>query len=176
MAWQLPYTDPASIFRIYRKEECDSEGYPLIWDIISAWVKQYTGWRCADCGRAYRQSSYLTVHHLNERKDDCRWENLLPLCWVCHQQDHSHRGHLLKCPVCKEYSLGWAAYRQHIRGMHPHFHIRWSSGCVSWEVYPTQRRAKKAARDFPKPGETFTIEEHDEGCEICSRHLRGAIG
>jgi hypothetical protein len=131
MSWQLtrlPYLDPAYIFRIYRPEECDSDGYPLIWDKISSSVKRYTGWRCSDCGRAYRLTSKLTVHHLNEQKADCHRSNLLPLCWVCHQQDHNHRGRLLKCPVCKEYSLGWEAYRQHIRGMHPHFHIAGRAG------------------------------------------------
>jgi hypothetical protein len=175
----IPYNDPAYIFRIYPQEHCDSDGYPFIWPVISSWVKRYARWMCNECGPAYRQSSYLTVHHLSERKADCRWENLVPLCWVCHGQDHvGLRGRgcvlrkVLECPACKHVSIGYAAYRQHLRGMHPHFHILWSSGRIGWELYPTQRRARNAARAYAKPGETFTIEKRHEACEICARHYQ----
>lgn len=63
-----------------------SGAYPADWPEIARRVKAAAGWACVRCGRAHDPASRhtLTVHHLNGRKDDCRWHNCLALCQRCH--------------------------------------------------------------------------------------------
>jgi hypothetical protein len=116
-----PYDDAASLFRVYSPEECDSEGYPFVWPKIATLAKRLADWQCFDCALAYRdEGARLTVHHENERKADCRKENLMVLCWPCHLQEGWHWGkrHRVPCPDCKHISIGWAASIRHRRGKH----------------------------------------------------------
>ena len=60
--------------------------YPADWADIAHRIKTSAGWRCIRCGHRHdRESGHvLTVHHLNGRKDDCEWFNLVALCQRCH--------------------------------------------------------------------------------------------
>ncbi len=124
----LPYDDPHALFRVYQDWECDEEGYPFIWPEISDYRRCRANYRCRDCGTAYlsekigRKRVALTVHHFNAVKSDCQWCNLVVLCWLCHQVDHSPTYPELRhyyCRRCKQGGfLGWAHYRRHLRGFH----------------------------------------------------------
>ena|SRR5580698_1936082 len=117
----IPYDSPANLFRVYRLEECDDDGYPFVWDTISLQRRHETGDHCSECGTAYRtDGDSLTVHHANANKADCRRENLVPKCWLHHKQYHvpAHGRNGLRCPHCKELFLGWPYLRRHIDGRH----------------------------------------------------------
>lgn len=60
--------------------------YPSDWLTISTATKDAAGWRCVRCTAPHDREGWriLTVHHLNGRKDDCAWHNLLALCQRCH--------------------------------------------------------------------------------------------
>lgn len=86
--------------------------YPPGWPAISLAAKEAAGWRCAckgQCGRGthdgrcpnvHGQPAYgtgsrvvLTTAHLNHTPEDCRPENLVPMCQGCHlhYDRHHHR-------------------------------------------------------------------------------------
>lgn len=56
--------------------------------------------------------------------------------------------------------------------MKPHFHIKWSSEKIDWEVYSSRADAEEGAKDFARPGETHTIEEFGEACPTCRNMMR----
>lgn len=60
--------------------------YPADWHLIAARVKRDAGGRCVRCGHEHDPANAytLTVHHLDMRKDNCRWWNLVALCQRCH--------------------------------------------------------------------------------------------
>lgn len=82
--------------------------YPANWPDIARAVKDAAGWRCLCCGHPHEtptrrvrcddgcnvkrhggqlndgRQRVLTVHHANGNKADCRPQNLLALCQVCH--------------------------------------------------------------------------------------------
>lgn len=66
--------------------------YPDDWDAIATEVKEQAGWKCQACGKqCYRpgesnedRRNTLTVAHVNHVESDCRPENLLAACSVCH--------------------------------------------------------------------------------------------
>lgn len=70
----------------------DRTKYPPNWDQIAAGVKSAVNWRCQDCQIACREPGEpfqthrltLTVAHINHVESDCREENLIALCSVCH--------------------------------------------------------------------------------------------
>jgi intracellular multiplication protein IcmJ len=51
-------------------------------------VKQRDNYECQECGIKARQlrqmHSYLTIHHINFNHNDCKMENLITLCPLCH--------------------------------------------------------------------------------------------
>lgn len=50
----------------------------------------------------------------------------------------------------------------------PHYHIRWSRKKeLDWERFDTRLDAQISAAQLVRPDETYTIEEHDEGCARC---------
>jgi hypothetical protein len=54
----------------------------------------------------------------------------------------------------------------------PHYHIRWSvKASLDWTYFPlpTHAEAEENARQLVPPGETYTIEEHDESCLQCMK-------
>lgn len=51
--------------------------------------------------------------------------------------------------------------------MKPHFHIRWSSEKIDWEVYSSRDEAEAGAKEFARLGESYTIEEFDKTCPTC---------
>ena len=132
----VPYDSPASLFRVYRDSECDKDGYPFIWDVISELRRAERNRECEDCGLDYLTERIrrkgklvrvaLTVHHRNMRKEDCRRENLEVLCWSCHKTIHSdHRSfRSYFCRHCKGYFLGLAHLMRHIRGRHAKARLR----------------------------------------------------
>lgn len=108
-------------FRAEVAEECDKDGYPYVWPKVSEWVREYRGYRCDDCGVAYKsEGAALTVHHSNYNKADCRRDSLDVLCWPCHSLFHLPTSGMksLRCPRCKGWYLGWAHLRRHARGVH----------------------------------------------------------
>ena len=60
--------------------------YPIDWEMIAWNVKAEAGWHCEHCGHVNDKTTHhvLTVHHLNGRKSDCEYENLVALCQRCH--------------------------------------------------------------------------------------------
>jgi hypothetical protein len=50
-----------------------------------------------------------------------------------------------------------------------HYHIHWSSkDTLDWESFRSLAEAERTARQFVRPGETYTIEERDdEACPRC---------
>ena len=60
--------------------------YPPDWHEIARRIKEEAGWKCVRCGHENDRPSghVLTVHHLNGRKDDVEWFNLVALCQKCH--------------------------------------------------------------------------------------------
>lgn len=72
----------------------DWSKYPSDWKQIAFAVKQSTGWKCQVCGKqCYRPGdkventqNVLTVAHVNHVESDCRPENLVAACSVCHLQ------------------------------------------------------------------------------------------
>jgi hypothetical protein len=90
------------------------ERYPADWDAISLAAKEAAGWRCACAGVCGRPGAHLdedgrcrnvhggkafgtgsrvvlTTAHLNHLPEDCRPENLVPMCQGCHL--HYDRDH-----------------------------------------------------------------------------------
>jgi len=49
-----------------------------------------------------------------------------------------------------------------------HYHIRWSTSKLDWEVFKTRYEAETAARQLVLPEETYTIEHFDGDCPNCS--------
>lgn len=70
----------------------DRTKYPTNWDEIALSVKEATGWKCQPCGKqCYTPGQpvndtrlVLTVAHINHVESDCRPENLIAACSVCH--------------------------------------------------------------------------------------------
>ena len=70
------------------------EKYPRNWGEIAFTIKSDAGWKCEACGkkcynpgeRVKDSSKVLTVAHINHVESDCRPENLLAACAVCHLQ------------------------------------------------------------------------------------------
>ena len=70
----------------------DWSKYPEDWNAIARDVKEAAGWKCQPCGKqCYRPGEavvdtrfVLTVAHINHVESDCRPENLVAACSVCH--------------------------------------------------------------------------------------------
>ncbi len=74
--------------------------YPALWHsgVIQRACYERAGWRCEVCNEPFMPGTtkaiearnrdgkprILTVHHISGDKQDCRWENLLVCCQVCH--------------------------------------------------------------------------------------------
>lgn len=77
----------------------DWSKYPDDWKQIADGVKQAANWVCEVCGkRCYKPGekvedtrSVLTVAHVNHVESDCRLENLVAACSVCHLRYDSER-------------------------------------------------------------------------------------
>jgi predicted methyltransferase len=49
-----------------------------------------------------------------------------------------------------------------------HYHIRWAQiPLLDFESFNTHVEAEAAAQVLARPGETYAIEEHREGCQRC---------
>jgi hypothetical protein len=88
----------------------DRVRYPTDWKRIAMEVKDKAGWVCQCCGECGERHPargcgarhgervpgssrrvMLTVAHLNHTPEDCRAENLLAMCAVCHlRYDKGH--------------------------------------------------------------------------------------
>lgn len=51
--------------------------------------------------------------------------------------------------------------------MPTHFHIRWGSGALDWELFATQRDAESVATQLARVNESFSIQEFGEDCPRC---------
>jgi len=49
-----------------------------------------TGYKCARCGQHNRKA--LNIDHINGDREDSRYENLIALCYSCHQQKTNEEG------------------------------------------------------------------------------------
>lgn len=68
------------IFKIYPGSD-----YPDCWEAIANTVKALANWECEHCSHVHAPElgRTLTTHHLNGKKNDCRYENLVALCQAC---------------------------------------------------------------------------------------------
>lgn len=77
----------------------DWSKYPDDWKSIAGGIKEATDWKCQPCGKqCYRPGEkvedtrkVLTVAHINHTEMDCRPENLVAACSVCHLQYDAER-------------------------------------------------------------------------------------
>jgi 5-methylcytosine-specific restriction endonuclease McrA len=64
--------------------------YPENWREISTEVKERAQWTCIRCTcpdeGTMKNGRGLTVHHLDLKKANCKWWNLVALCQRCHLQ------------------------------------------------------------------------------------------
>ncbi len=73
--------------------------YPADWKAIALAVKEASGWKCEPCGkqchrpgeRVMKTQDVLTVAHVNHDESDCRPENLVAACAVCHLRYDNER-------------------------------------------------------------------------------------
>ena len=55
----------------------------------------------------------------------------------------------------------------------PHYHIRWSGKTtLDWERFSERAEAEASARQLMRPGEAYTIEEHDGTCPRCQETMK----
>lgn len=77
----------------------DKDKYPPDWNAIALAVKEAAGWKCQPCGKQCYQPGQkvldtrdvLTVAHVNHVESDCRPENLVAACSVCHLRYDNER-------------------------------------------------------------------------------------
>jgi hypothetical protein len=77
----------------------DPTKYPDDWKWIAFCVKDAAGWKCQVCGKkcyipgekVIDTRMVLTVAHINHVEMDCRPENLLAACSVCHLKYDAER-------------------------------------------------------------------------------------
>lgn len=64
------------------------ERYHPQWQSISRYIRELFNHHCAFCGKhcatRTRQHDLLQVHHIDENPQNNDFENLIPLCAVCH--------------------------------------------------------------------------------------------
>ena len=64
------------------------ERYHLEWKNISRYIRELFNYHCACCGKYCNTPScrkdLLQVHHIDENPENNSFENLIPLCSVCH--------------------------------------------------------------------------------------------
>jgi len=62
--------------------------YPDEWPAVAERVKEENSWQCERCGHEHDPDAgrALTVHHLNEDKQNLERWNLAALCQKCHLQ------------------------------------------------------------------------------------------
>lgn len=79
--------------------------YPKHWKEIALAIKEKADWKCAKClmqclrpgedtaglTKSERTAKTLVVHHHNRIPEDCRPENLIPLCTSCHLSYHNRQ-------------------------------------------------------------------------------------
>jgi hypothetical protein len=54
-----------------------------------------------------------------------------------------------------------------------HYHIHWSGRAdLDWECFGTAVDAERNAKEWVRPGETYTIEEHGAECPRCGDRLK----
>lgn len=61
--------------------------YHRDWPLMSRWVREHFGNRCARCHQSGEKAEVtLQVHHIDENPGNNELENLIPLCSRCHLQ------------------------------------------------------------------------------------------
>ena len=62
--------------------------YHVEWENISRYIRELFNYHCVCCGKyCQTQTSHkdrLHVHHIDENPENNHFENLIPLCAVCH--------------------------------------------------------------------------------------------
>jgi hypothetical protein len=57
-----------------------------------------------------------------------------------------------------------------------HYHIRWSDKAIlDYERFDTRAGAEAGAKQLVRPGESYTIEEHDGACPRCQDTLKAKL-
>ena len=60
--------------------------YPKNWPEIANQIKDQARWKCEHCHHPHDPPTHytLTVHHLDQNKANCSYQNLVALCQRCH--------------------------------------------------------------------------------------------
>lgn len=54
-----------------------------------------------------------------------------------------------------------------------HYHIHWfGKPTLDWERFSSSAEAEGSAKQLALPGETYTVEEHDESCPQCMKFMK----
>lgn len=86
----VPKPDEVVAMQDFRRP---SEGYPPDWGALTKAIRKRDNYKCAIpawCEKGQHEGT--DVHHINYRKDDNRWENLITLCRSCHGTIHGKTG------------------------------------------------------------------------------------
>lgn len=78
-----------------QSETAPADSTPDDWEKIKKESRRKAGWACECCGvnLSGKNKEYLHTHHINKRTSDCRPENLMVLCKLCHS-GQPHHGHM----------------------------------------------------------------------------------
>jgi len=53
-----------------------------------------------------------------------------------------------------------------------HYHIRWGNSKIDWEAFQSEEEAKASAEQLKGPGETYTVDQCDSTCQMCTKAAR----
>jgi hypothetical protein len=56
-----------------------------------------------------------------------------------------------------------------------HYHIRWSTSKLDWEVFNTREEAETAAKHLVLPNERYNVEQFDRNCPRCSETTKRRV-
>lgn len=69
-----------------------ADDYPVAWERIARQLKQIKNYTCEECGARYAErDGNIQIHHIDNDRSNCTWNNLKVLCKSCHDKYHPTR-------------------------------------------------------------------------------------